>query len=116
MVFTMISHEVYKLIHLAAIFAFLMGSSVLLLAKSGGRFWKIWTGVASFFILFGGMGLVARLGVGWQGWMTAKVVIWLVITGSGHMIAKRFPEHGKAGFVVTYGLAVVAAWLGIFKP
>ena len=93
-----------------------MGSAVLLLAKPEGRFWKIWTGVSTFFILLGGMGLQARLGAGWQNWMVWKVVIWFFITGIGHMIAKRFPERGCAGFLITYGLAFFAAWLAVFKP
>jgi len=112
----MISYEVYRFIHVAAIFAFLMGSAVLLLAQSHGLFWKVWTGLASFFVLLGGMGLQARLGLGWQSWMIVKIVIWLVITGAGHVIARRCPDHGKAGFLLTYGLALCAAWLAVFKP
>lgn len=112
----MISYEVYKVVHLAAIFAFLMGSAVILLAQPSGKFWKIWTGIATFLVLLGGMGLQARLGMGWQPWMIAKVVIWFLITGAGHMIAKRFPAGGFFGFLLTYGLAFFAAWLAVFKP
>ncbi len=112
----MISYQVYKLIHLSAIFGFLMGAAVLLLSQTKGRFWRVWTGVTAFFILLGGMGLLARLGTGWQPWLTAKLIIWLVITGLGHMVAKRMPERGRAAFFVTYLLAITAAFVAIYKP
>lgn len=115
----MISYQVYKVIHLASIFVFLTGASVLLLSQHNPRFWKILTGVASFFVLLGGMGLMARLypGQGFQQpWIHAKLVIWLVVTALGHLVAKRFPTHGMKAYWATIALAVFAAWLAIYKP
>ncbi len=113
------SYQVYKVIHLAAIFLFLSGAAVLLLSDKKTTFWKVVTGVASFFILFGGMGLMARLypGQGFQQpWIHGKLVIWLVVTGLGHLVAKRFPAHGMRAYWAIMILAVTGAWLAIYKP
>lgn len=112
----MIAYEIYKFIHIASIFAFLMGATVLLMSRTQGKFWKIWTGVASFFILFGGMGMQARLQVGWPAWIQAKIVLWLLITMLGHIVAKRFPQQGNKAFAGTFLIAVLAAWIALFKP
>lgn len=113
------SYQLYKVIHLAAIFVFLSGVAVLLLSDKKTLFWKVTTGVASFFILLGGMGLMARLypGQGFQqNWILVKLVIWLVVTGLGHMVAKRFPKHGAKAYWATILLAVTAAYLAVYKP
>ncbi len=112
----MITYEVYKLIHISAIFTFLMGAAVLLLAQPQGKMWKIVTGLASFGVLLGGMGLMARTTGGFTPWIYAKIVVWLLVTAAGHVIARRCPNHGAAGFVITLALAVAAAYLGINKP
>lgn len=119
------SYQIYKVIHLAAIFVFLSGAAVMLLSDRKTKQWKIITGLASFFILLGGMGLMARLypavdGEGAQGfkqpWIHAKLVIWLVVTGLGHLVAKRFPRYGMQAYWATIILAVTGATLAIYKP
>lgn len=114
----MLNYETYKVIHLAAIFIFLSSASVLLLAKPPGKFWKILTGVSSLLILVAGFGLLARLGMtsGMPNWVIAKIVIWLFVTGLGHMVAKRFPEQAMKAYWATLVLASLAAWLAVFKP
>lgn len=112
-------YELYKVIHLSAIFIFLSSAAVLLLTDKKNKQWKIITGVSSFFILFGGMGLMARLypGQGFQQpWIHAKLVIWLIVTGLGHLVAKRFPAHGAKAYWATIALAIVGAILAIYKP
>ncbi len=114
----MINYETYKVLHLASIFIFLTSASVLLLARPAGKTWKILTGVSSLFILIAGFGLLARLGMtsGIPNWAIAKIVIWLVVTGLGHLVAKRFPEQALKAYWVTLVLATLAAWLAISKP
>jgi hypothetical protein len=109
-------YEFYKVLHLVAIFIFLSGSAVLLAGKQRSKFWMITTGVASFFVLLAGMGLVARLQVGFPPWVIAKAVIWLVITGLGHMVAKRFPAYAMQAYWLTIVLAGTAATLAVYKP
>jgi hypothetical protein len=114
----MLSYATYKVIHLASIFIFLTSASVLLLAKPPGKAWKIITGVSSLFILVAGFGLLARLGMtsGMPPWALAKIVIWVVVTGLGHMVAKRFPSFAMQAYVITLTLATLAAWLAVNKP
>lgn len=111
----MLSYQVYKVLHLVAIFLFLTGASVLLSGQRT-RFWMILTGGASFFVLVGGMGLMARLGGGFQPWIWAKLGIWLAVTGMGHLVAKRFPARGAQAYWATIALAAVAVWLAVYKP
>lgn len=114
----MISYQLYKVIHLAAIFTFLSGASVMLLTPSKTKFWKILTGVAGFVILVAGFGLMAKLypGQGMQPWIVGKLVIWLILMGMGHIVAKRFPAMGFRVYWITIALATVAAYLAIYKP
>ena len=112
----MISYQIYKVIHLASIFIFLSGAAVMLTTSTKNKFWTITTGIASFFIILGGMGLMARLGGGFQPWIIAKLVIWFIISALGHMVAKRFASQGKLAYVITMVLAVLAASFAIYKP
>jgi uncharacterized membrane protein SirB2 len=115
----MISYQIYKMIHIGSIFLFLTGVAVLLLSERKSLGWKILTGVASFFILFGGMGLMARLmpGQGFQQpWIQGKLVLWLVLTGLGHLVAKRFPAQGLKAYWVVIILATISAYMAIYKP
>ncbi len=114
----MLSYQTYKVIHLASIFVFLTSASVLLLAKPAGKAWKIITGVSSMLILVAGFGLLARLGLtsGMPAWAVAKLVIWLVVTGLGHMVAKRFPGAALKAYWCTVLLAILAAALAVYKP
>lgn len=112
------SYESYKVIHLAAIFVFLSGASALLLASPSGKLWKIVTGVASLLILVTGMGLLARLhlATSMPGWAIGLVVIWLILSMLGHIVAKRFPAQGARAYWITMGLAIVGTWLAVYKP
>lgn len=112
----MISYSIYKILHLVSIFVFLTGAAILLVAEKKSLALKITVGLAAFMVLFAGMGLMARLGSGFQPWIWAKIVIWFVITGASHMIAKRFPRLGWPAYFAMLVLASSAAYLAIFKP
>lgn len=109
-------YEFYKVMHLVAIFLFVSGSAVLLMGQTRSKFWMMLTGIASFLILVAGMGMVAKLQIGFPAWVVGKMVIWLVITGLGHMVAKRFPAYAMQAYWVTIILAGTAAGLAIYKP
>lgn len=110
------SYESYKLIHLAAIFVFLSGASVLLLANPPGKQWKMITGIASLVILIAGMAMLGKGQWGFPAWAQGKLVLWLTVTGLGHVVAKRFPAQAVKAYWVTMLLAVIAAGLAVFKP
>ena len=109
-------YELYKVLHFAAIFVFLSSASVLLLAGKPGKMWKMITGIASLVILIAGMGMLHKGHLGFPLWAQMKLVIWLVITALGHVVAKRFPRQGAAAYWITMVLAITAAYLAVYKP
>jgi hypothetical protein len=109
-------YESYKLLHLAAIFVFLSSASLLLLAPSKGVLWKMVTGISSLLILVAGMGMLHKGELGFPPWVQGKLVIWLAVTGLGHLVAKRFPAQAKKAYWIMMGLAIFAAALAIYKP
>jgi hypothetical protein len=113
------SYEIYKLIHILSIVVFFgcLGASII--AGRYERHEKIVTGVSSFIILVGGMGLIARIGIKhgsiWPTWLIVKAVIWLTLSALAPILAKRL---GRSVFVfyVFVTLAALAAYMAINKP
>ena len=112
-------YEVYKFIHIVSIIVFfgVMGASVL--AGKYQKHEKIVVGLSSFFILFGGMGLVARIGIDhgslWPTWLLVKVFMWLLLAILVPLIAKRLPASLKSFYLMII-LASVAVYVAINKP
>ena len=115
----MLSYETYKLIHIMSIVIFFgtIGAAII-----GGRYDKherIITGVSSLFILVGGMGLLARIGIKhnsiWPTWAIVKAVVWLTLSALAPILAKRL---GRSVFVfyIFVILAALAAYMAINKP
>ncbi|MEE9537806.1 MAG: hypothetical protein V3W10_00525 [candidate division NC10 bacterium] len=121
----MISHLVYKNIHLIGVFMVLMALGGLLLHRiNGGTQQHAWRkpvaithGVGMFLILLGGFGMLARLGIflSWPGWVIVKVIIWIVL---GALIAVIFrkPTLAKPLWWITIVLGGLAAYLAGNKP
>lgn len=119
----MISVTVYKLLHLSGL--------ILLFASLGGQFIHyrnggdkdhgsrkllgITHGVALLLILVGGFGMMARLKLGFEGWLLAKLGIWVLFGGITAVAARRPGQAGKLwGLSLVLGIAGIG--LVLFRP
>ena len=109
------SYENYKILHVLSIFSFLM---LITLSATSPRIRKrlsMFNGLLAVLILTGGMGLMARLGGGFQPWIIAKVILWALAIGAGEMMIRRVSNiYVSLGTV--WGLCSLAALFAITKP
>lgn len=123
----MVSYPVYKLIHFLGMFTLV---TVLAVASMhvlrGGtradnpyrRVLAILHGVASFLILLGGFGMLARLGIvqaGLPTWVILKLGIWLLLSAA---IAFVYRSRSVARWLLISMpvLVVIAAAIALYKP
>lgn len=123
----MISYEAYKVLHLLAIMLlFLSFGGLALYVAAGGtraanphrKLIAALHGTATFLVLLGGFGLLARLGImqgGFPLWVWLKLLIWLVL-GMAVILPYRRPALAKPLFLLYPVLGAVAAWAAIYKP
>ena len=121
----MISYEIYKIVHLTGILLIFIGLTSLLSLKIAGvnaegkakSLIFISHGIGLFLALFGGFGLLARLGLTRDipNWVFAKLAIWLLLGGAIALV-KRKGQIGWPLFVGLILIFIVAAYLAILKP
>lgn len=119
----MISIQTYNVAH--ALGAFLLmtglgGMAVLVLAGTpvDARARKLCAmahGIGLLLILVAGFGQLARLGTGIEGWVWAKLALWLLLAAAGFLM-RRSEKLASLLLILVPLLGGVAAWLGTFKP
>ncbi len=111
------SYEIYKLIHLGGLMLLFLGLGAATL--SGGEKPKGMAlhGIGVLVMLVGGFGMLARLKMEfpWDGYIFAKVGIWLVMAILPLLIRKKALSPFVA-LLFAVALGVGAAYLAIMKP
>ena len=120
----MIEYTTYRVIHLAGVFFLLFSlSSLIIISRnniSGGRtLFSAVHGISLFIIILGGFGLLARLGIehgtSWPAWVWAKLIIWIIMGVSVYFI-KKYPVYSNYFWILVPLIAILAAYLAIYKP
>ena len=118
------SYEFYKILHLIGIAGLLLPlGAVIQHTFSGGtkqtlqnkKFLLIMHGVCLLIVFVAGFGLIARTGVGFPGWIWAKMGIWLVF-GGAIAIALRSPTLARSLFLLLPAFVGLASYLVRFQP
>ncbi|MFT4638596.1 MAG: hypothetical protein ACI8T1_001917 [Verrucomicrobiales bacterium] len=106
----------YKVIHLAGVMAVFMGLGISLVPESAFRKpGAMFHGIGLILILIAGFGLIAKLKLGFPGWVMVKLVIWFAL-GALPALAKRKVVPICAAWIIAVVLGFGAAYLGVYKP
>ncbi len=116
------SYTFYKVLHLVAVFAIFLsiGGAVVrsLVADSNMQVKKvlgILFGSGLLIALIAGFGLMAKLGIAFDGWIVAKLVIWLILGGLPAVLNRKPGMATQVGAVALI-LGCIAAYLALTKP
>jgi hypothetical protein len=123
----MIPYEAYKVLHLLSVMLLFLCLGGLAIYVAGGgtraanpnrRLLAALHGSATFLVLLGGFGLLARLGLAHGGfplWVWIKLAVWLIL-GLAILLPYRRPDLGRPLFLLCPILGLVAAWAAVYKP
>jgi hypothetical protein len=110
------SPTTYHIVHLSALLV-LFGYTFYAFAAPAETKKRVMiiTGIASLLALVGGFGLLAKLQLGFPGWIVVKLVCWL---GLSALAGLGYRKRGQAGLfsVVAIVLAVTSVAMVYLRP
>ena len=115
------SYEVYKIMHLFFVIFFFAMVVRIFSTKQMAKIDKIFLHSSGFFILVGGMGLLARLGVshtgGWPLWVKLKLGLWVLLFALFGIFSKRLVAKGLPYWhLILMVLGSAAIYSAVYKP
>ena len=72
-------------------------------------------GVALLVVLVAGFGMIAKMKIGFPGWIWGKMGIWLAL-GASLAVIPKIPKLAKVFWLGLIFIAALAAYLAIQKP
>ncbi|MEE2886727.1 MAG: hypothetical protein VX951_04790 [Planctomycetota bacterium] len=114
------SVEIYRVIHLAGLILVAVGLGGVLLRNSSdsrpNKLASISHGVGLLAMLVAGFGLLSKRGYDfpWPTFIFIKIGIWLLL-GATPALVKRGVISAGLGWLITVGVGVWAAYLGVIK-
>lgn len=114
------SYEFYKVLHVVGVVLLFLGlGSALIPAENGQNPYRraslIFHGIGLVLLFVAGFGLLAKLQLGFPGWVIVKIVLWLVF-GAMPVLAKRGVLQPVPAWTIAAVAGALAAWLGVMKP
>jgi len=79
------------------------------------KFSLMWSGILSLVVLVSGFGLLARLGLPFQGWVSVKLVCWVALAMMTPMAFRRSAQ-GAVWSRVTIAALVIGVLMVQLKP
>jgi uncharacterized membrane protein SirB2 len=110
------SPTVYHILHVISLLALYGGTFYAFAAPAETRKATLaLTGVASLLMLISGFGLLAKLQLGFPGWVIVKLVCWLGLSALGGIGYRR---RGAIGALkgTAFGLAAAAVFMVYARP
>lgn len=110
----------YKWIHLTGIFLFFISIGAHLINikandSRASRFIQINMGTALLIILIAGFGMLAHIKLVQMGWISVKIVIWLLLAFMIVLI-KKLPKLNTWFWYGTWFAGLLAAYMALYKP
>ena len=107
----------YQILHVAAGFL-LVGFTFQAFASptpEKRKYVLMMSGIASLVMVVGGFGLLAKLGLKFEGWVLVKIICWLVLSALAGYAFRR-PMLAKALSLVAMLIVVLALYMVYAKP
>ena len=113
------SYEFYKVLHVIGALMVFMALGSQFFAAAGSNVARkmavIHHGVGLLIMLVAGFGLIAKLQVGFPGWVLVKIVLWLVL-GAMLTVSRKMASNAYLWWFSTLAVGLIAAILAVYKP